>query len=410
MRTYGLMECLYSGFDGLDVAFDAALPRAALDTLEAAKDEAQAAMAPARAAVGTVDCLVAETGAPGGYRYRFSTGDDGETWFIKAKPAPQSAGYWGVRVSVNSLALALHGLDAIHKRLYDRLAAMGAEVKGEAVGRADFAADFRAPGFAIDPARFVAHSHSTKRDEVDDTLPSTAWQGRRVSSVTIGKMPGRQVIVYDKRLEAVQKRKLHWFDIWGVDRAERVPVWRVEVRAGKRCLKDIWRVTTVADLKATFADFVAHTFKAVRYLDAYNIDSNVTRAAVDPFWKEAARVMEAALRDRGITESGVVPGKVITGRRSIVRDMYLGLITGLSASFAAVNRLEGKAAEAVYQDIAAAIRAAINESPQEFHRKVRRARNRMVLMEDAHDGMQGVGHSPPMGRAVQEGIVSEPSA
>jgi hypothetical protein len=51
---------------------------------------------------------------------------------------------------------------------------------------------------------------------------------RRVSGITIGRMPGRQLCLYDKRADSLLKRKLYWPAVWGLDLAEhRNPVWRV---------------------------------------------------------------------------------------------------------------------------------------------------------------------------------------
>ena len=56
-------------------------------------------------------------------------------------------------------------------------------------------------------------------------------------------MPGRQIIVYDKRREAIAKRKLFWFKVWNIERDDPAQkVARIEVRAGKKELKDRWHL------------------------------------------------------------------------------------------------------------------------------------------------------------------------
>src|SRR6516225_8427740 len=119
------IECLYVGFDGLDVAFQGSRPEAALAMLERARDEAQREMRPVLVRIGELDVHVAETGARGGYRYRFDTGEDGEIWFVKQDARVDK---WNIRVSVKSFSLMLHGYAAVHDRLYRRLQAMGARV------------------------------------------------------------------------------------------------------------------------------------------------------------------------------------------------------------------------------------------------------------------------------------------
>lgn len=69
--------------------------------------------------------MVAETGARGGYKYRFDTGLDGEIWFVAHSLKRDG---WNIRVSAKSLALALHGYEGVKARILGRLAAL--EAKG----------------------------------------------------------------------------------------------------------------------------------------------------------------------------------------------------------------------------------------------------------------------------------------
>lgn len=378
------IEILHVGLDGLDVAFKGYLPEAALEQLERGREAAAATNAPALVKVGSLDVHVAETGARGGYRYRADTGDDGEVWFFKRNTAKD---LWRLRVSVKSLPLAVYGYAAVRKRLYERLEAMGATVLAESIGRVDFAVDMRLPGFALDPAAFVAHAHATREaHEEDEGAVVVNYTGRRVSSVTIGKMPGRQVIVYDKRREAVAKRKYHWFDIWGIEdwREDRTPVWRLEVRAGKRHLKDYWRITTWQDLDDTFADMVRGTLRAVRYTDPADRDPNVTRRRLHPLWQTAEAEMLRALAGDGLTESGVAPGKMISGRRPVIQETYRGLIAGLAASYAVAFGLNEREAASIHTRIAGDIEAYIKNDPQKFRRSLARAKQRLHFTREAY--------------------------
>jgi hypothetical protein len=378
------IECLYVGFDGLDVAFQGSLPEAALAMLEQARDEAQRQMHPALVRIGELEAHVAETGARGGYRYRFDTGEDGEVWFVKQDARVDQ---WNLRVSVKSFPLMLHGYAAVRDRLYTRLRAMGARVLAASVGRVDIAVDLRMHGFRLDPALFVAHSHCDRDAQFDPDQDqfSVHYAGRAPSSVTVGRMPGRQIIVYDKRREAIQKRKWHWFDCWGLDwKSDKEPVWRVEVRAGKKHLKDHWRITTFADLEATIADLVTSAMAKIRYLDPTSTDANVTRRAEHPLWARARTELLNHLGRLGIASNGVVPGRMITGKRSVIKRTYLELITGLAASYAAIHDLHGEAAEGIATKIAFDIRSEINGDRRRFHRKVQRASDRMALINDEY--------------------------
>jgi hypothetical protein len=378
------IECLYVGFDGLDVAFQGSLPEAALAMLERARDEAQREMRAVLVRIGELDAHVAETGARGGYRYRFDTGEDGETWFVKQDARVDR---WNIRVSVKSLPLMLHGYAAVCDRLYTRLRAMGARVLAASIGRVDIAVDLRMHGFRLDPTLFVAHSHCDKDAQFDPDQDqfSVHYAGREPTSVTVGTMPGRQIIVYNKRREAIQKHKWYWFDRWGLDwKSDKEPVWRVEVRAGKTHLKDHWRITTFADLEATIADVVTNAMAKIRYLDPTSTGANVTRRTEHPLWARARNELLAHLGRLGISPSGVVPGRMITGKRSVLKHVYRRLITGLAASYAAVHDFHGEAAEGIATKIAFDIRSEINHDPRRFHRKVALACDRMALIEDEY--------------------------
>jgi hypothetical protein len=378
------IECLYIGFDGLDVSFQGCLPEATLTMLERARDQAQREMHLVLIRVGELETHIAETGARGGYRYRFDTGEDGEIWFVKHDARVNQ---WNLRVSVKSFPLMLYGYPAVRDRLRERLHAMGAKVLAAAIGRVDIAVDFRMHGFRLDPALFVAHSQCDKdaqRDPDQDQF-IVHYAGRAPSSVTIGQMPGRQIILYNKRREAIRKRKWHWFDRWGVEwKRDREPVWRIEVRAGKAHLKDYWRITTFTDLEATIADVVTNAMARIRYLDPTSTDPNVSRRAEHPLWTRARIELLAYLAQLGITLNGVVPGRLITGTRSELKNRYLALLVGLAAPYAAIHGFEGEAAEGIVAKIAFDIRSEINRDRRRFHHKVQRASDRMALIEDEY--------------------------
>jgi hypothetical protein len=143
--------------------------------------------------------------------------------------------------------------------MYDLLSAIGAHLgAGVSVSRIDYAVDVLAPGFVLVPESFIMHSHCLRADHVDMQIHGKSG---RITSVTVGKMPARQVIVYDKRAEAIAHRKTHWWEIWNRALATRglpllepagdrsaCAVWRVEMRAGKDLLKDRWGIRDWAEL------------------------------------------------------------------------------------------------------------------------------------------------------------------
>jgi hypothetical protein len=187
---------------------------------------------------------VAESGARNGYAFVTSTGDFGATWFFKKPNIHDSR---GVRVSCNSFLLATKGLGGARAEIYAVLDALEIDVLrgGESIGRVDYALDFLAPELVLSADHFIMHSSTGWKRHSDAQEFTENGKPGRVSSVTVGKMPGRQVIVYDKRAEIIAKRKLAWREIWDAGRAahqlaplirndpQTHAVWLVEIRAGK---------------------------------------------------------------------------------------------------------------------------------------------------------------------------------
>ena len=351
------MKVLRSGFDTLDVAFRGALPAAVLEELENAKNDAQTAQAPALARIGpgAVSVHVHETGKRGGYRYTCSTGPEGEVWFFKAGDDPQD---WNIFVSVRAFQLAIHGLCEVWNRLEERLSEFGATVTDESINRVDFAVDLLALEFKLEPDRFVvppgcevkAHFGKKRSESVDDTTPLAVFHAHEVSGITIGKMPGRQVAVYDKRREAIKKKNFAWFNIWRVNRFDRSQrVWRVELRAGKKLLKDRWEIVTYADLVASIAEVFSETMSVIRYLSTDQNDTNLSRQTVHPIWEIVQdEVTEALFEHR----SGLLPGQIRERNRSQTLEIYEGLIAGLAVALAVTRGYSDKKAKArIHEDI-----------------------------------------------------------
>ena len=94
------MKLIYSNFDGLEVSFQGAFPHYILEQLEKGRIEAEKQKRDALVYLGfdkETPVKVGETGARGGYRYRFDTGHDRETWFVVRSTNPE---LWNIRVSV----------------------------------------------------------------------------------------------------------------------------------------------------------------------------------------------------------------------------------------------------------------------------------------------------------------------
>lgn len=214
-----MMELLYRGFDGLDVSFQGQISTKFAEALDSAK--AQAGKSHQREPLEWNGILLAvfETGAKGGYAFSATTGEFGATWFFKR---PSLYDPWGVRVSCSSFLLATKGLGGARAYIYAVMAALEIALlpDAESIGRVDYALDYLIPDFTLIPEQFVMHSNARRADHHEIHEIGVSGRSGRVTSVTVGKMPGRQLIVYDKRAEIIAKRKTAWWDIWDATRAK----------------------------------------------------------------------------------------------------------------------------------------------------------------------------------------------
>jgi hypothetical protein len=342
-----MLEALYRGFDGLDISFSIQIGNQLCAGLEAAKAEAQKAHRSAPFEWNGVSMTVSETGARGGFAFIASTGIFGATWFFK-KPNPQDP--WGVRVSCNSFQLAIQGLGRTRSELYQVLDQLQITVPpgAESIGRVDYAVDFLAPDFELCPGHFVMHSNANRADHFEYDPMTTNGRSGRVTSVTVGKMPGRQSIVYDKRAEVIAKHKVGWWEIWNATRSRlglpllnpevraESRVWRVELRAGKRHLKDRWNIRTWSDLDHRLGDMLAAMMVSIRHTRPCN-DLNRSRWPDSVLWLAVRQELEQDLFElRNFSD----PDLIKYVQREEQDKLLLAQITGLLISRAAILNLD----------------------------------------------------------------------
>lgn len=299
-----MYRVLYAGFDTLDVAFQGAFTKEILGKLESARRMAEDSdkEQPLQIGHGDVGVLVKPHGRKRGFRYVFINGLSGAIFAVKNSTDPQQ---WNLSVSVRALRLATLGYEQTKEWLNETLALMGFQIIDHRVSRIDFAVDILAPNFVLDAANFVCPAQAKVKPywspEVDldneGNIPSAVIRGRRFESVTIGTMPNRQTILYDKRRAAIELRQLHWFEIWGIDRDDpRAQVWRAEFRAGRDALAKRLLKRSYAAIEADFPNYLAKTTTDIRYVIDPNQQKNISRARIHPLWetaKSAIRKMNA---------------------------------------------------------------------------------------------------------------------
>lgn len=379
------MKLLYRGIDTLDFAVKGALAAETLTQFREAKPLAVQQQAPVLAKVGSgkVAVHIAEVGRRGGYAFTCHTGPLGAIYAFKDNPDPEQ---WNVFVSIRASTLAAYGYEAARDVVLRELMAIGCAINQISIARVDYAMDFFAPGFVLDPARFIAHPHSKLKPAWSESnvdalpYPMPVFRGRRVESVTVGKMPGRQVIVYDKRYAATQKREFFWFDVWRISKEEAAAgVWRVEVRAGKRELKDRWHVTTFQSLENALGDIVREILLAIRYHADAQTDSNVSRQRLDPLWLAAKAAAEDGLSS---FTSGLLPSRVIEIEREKAKATYEMQVCGNTAGLAACLNLSPESAPSNLPDAVAALLAKQLENPRStLCRGLLRARDRLHFLD-----------------------------
>ncbi|MGH1445564.1 MAG: hypothetical protein ACRBBO_05920 [Cognatishimia sp.] len=378
-----MMENVYSNFDGLDLSFHGVVPEGILDALEQAKGAAVEAREPVPTDLGGVTVMVRETGRRGGYKFVFDTGEDGEIWAMMGSNEPN--GRWMMHCSVRSAAFVQYGgLSAIKERLSERLKAFGFEAtrcpksgRFESVSRVDFAMDFHMNDFVLEPEKFSTKAGTQSHFEG----VSANWAGRICTGVTLGKMPNRQVCVYDKSREIQVTRKSYWWQVWGIDPEEceeKPKIWRIELRAGKRFLSEAWKLHTLEDIEDAIGDLMADTLRKVRYVDL--VDTNVTRCPDAPLWERAALVIQNGLWDHF---SGLVPNAIKETVREQFEMTMTQMLRGVALTYAAVKSGSRNLTEIKRQIEAAAedVLRSIDIDHDDCKRAVARAQDRYRFLE-----------------------------
>ena len=328
---------------------------------------------------GDIKVHVKENGAKGGYAFICDTGPLGETWLFKDNEDPNQ---WNIFVNVDAKSLLVAGYHETRRRLFHTLELMGCRTGAHAINRIDYAMDFLAPDFEPDLDLFVTPPGTTvkpywgEREGHDDDRASAVFANRRIQSVTIGSRNLRQIIIYDKRRDSLDKRKYYWFKVWRIDPKDRSKVvWRVELRAGKRELKDRFRISTFDDLEAAIGDVYKTMVEHIRYVAENQTDTNVTRQQLHALWRIVDGHIEFAMADK---RSGLTRDQV----KEIAREEAIHNATTMITAYAInLGIAKGLSDEEIEQDISALVTRALKVRPaddaERFQRRVRRARERM---------------------------------
>ena len=373
------MKKIYQNFDGLEVSFQCALPKYILRELEVAKLEAQEAKKVVHANIGSNQIRVAvnKTGS-GGFSYVFTTGLDGAVWFVVNS---SNADGWNVRVSCNSLMLALYGYEETKRRIWetlvDNLDAVtllrnGLKRPLERVSRFDYCFDFTSEDFEPNPKNFVLHPRSTKAYLGNGIeLPfSCIERGGKLETICIGKMPNRQVILYNKRKEIIANHKSYWWDIWKLDRTKfKGQIWRVEVRAGKKEL-DHWNLKRFHDFETKCGDVIIDILKKTKYVNPNENDQNRARWPLAEFWETCMNSAKEYLAEYICNAERT---KIISDLKANICERYRKHFTGIATSYTAAMEMDISEIPAVLdlieEDIVNDLRTNRKKVESKFQRK-----------------------------------------
>lgn len=374
-----MYQILHYGVDTLDIAFQGAFPHATLKTLEDAVNEARATNKDQPLAIGptSVPILIKPNGMSGGYRYVFNTGPTGAIFAVKANADLRE---WNLFVSVRALRLLTLGYADTKAWLHQTLADMGFVITDVSVNRIDFAIDFLAPTFKLEIENFVTPGQAKARPywskeqllTNDGYQPKAVIRGREFESITIGTMPNRQLIVYDKRRAAIDQRQPYWFEAWGIDKDDPgARIWRIEIRAGRDALAKRMMKRTYQALEHDLRAYLIKAAADIRYVTDKDIQKNVSRTTIHPLWQ----ALNAALAELPMSPKPPVPeARVLEIIRLQRSDMALKQGMG--------NFLNNFALNGAYpDDVAVNLVHYVKQAASQYEREIGKANIRKKMVE-----------------------------
>jgi len=306
-----MIKLVYQGIDSLDVSIMGAASAQVLEKMEKYRGHAEK---DANNLFGFLTGFGQERrpfavkghGKKGGYRYTLV---DQVTGTIVSIKNDQSIENWNIFISCRAHSLLSLGYVGMKAEIEVIMAALGVKVLDVSVNRIDQALDFLAPEFDLQMENFVVprsakvspyfssgHDLNDQGDRsTKDGLPvGSVMRGGRFETVTIGKMPGRQVTVYDKSGAAKAQQKMFWFPAWGLDPNDpTLKVWRIEFRAGREALKRSipkLMTRTFESVENCLPKFLKTAADEIRYVKGRN-ETNVTRSELHPLWHEVQALL-----------------------------------------------------------------------------------------------------------------------
>lgn len=385
------MEIIHSGFDKLEISFTGCLNMDLRQKLREGKETAIACGYPVPVDLGGVIVWVKDKGAEGGYPFVFDT-PQGDMWAVKDNGDYNE---WNLRCVVSAMSCATDGFKEIQFRLESMLNNWcGIWVSRGQVGvsRIDFAVDFIEPRFSIKPELMVCHSRisqgaHTSLKEDDSFEEFYSFKNREINSYRIGKMPNKQIAIYDKTREVRSVGKDEWFRIWDIEKDDRDTVWRIEVRAGKDALKKAG-IRSFEEIEKHLGSLYFDIMDSIRMLDMPLEESeNVSRADVSEIWQKVQKAVYSCL-DTIPAPCDYNQVKEVTRER--MKRIYEKMIVGCAAGYIVAKDMpKMNGILGIHKQISSDIRKAIVSDPAEFTGKINKAIARLKFIEPVYNQGKG---------------------
>mgnify|MGYP001571982334 CR=1 FL=1 len=205
----------------------------------------------------------------------------------------------------------------------------------------------------------------------------------------IGKMPGQQVAVYDKRADVMAKSKSVWWEIWNANRAAQglAPIapnttqrslWRVEFRAAKDYLKKRKGITTLEHFLRVGGSLFSEMAEGIRYVSPAD-DTNRARWPSHPLWIAVRSNLAAGLREM----TDALPASRVKEIASAeLVDILDKQILGCEATLIAALDLADVEPCDLARFASDRLRAQIESDPGRFRQKITKAAERYFFLDD----------------------------
>lgn len=250
----------------------------------------------------------------------------------------------------------------------------------ETISRVDYCFDFVSNDFILHPDNLIVRSHTKKKSYKDEDTPKKRLpdvnQGNRYITITAGSLPNKQIQIYDKTKEITEKRKKHWFKIWGINESGfKSRVWRVELRMGKEYLFEKNKIKKFSELENYLPAILKRMLKQNRYV-TYRLD-NVTRSPLEQFWLDCIEASNNSIKsyNPASSEQEVYEHIILEKEHN-----YESLILGNIVSYCSLHNVTFEEVPNIMGFLIDDIREKLLSSPKLYAKRFQKAQEKHALL------------------------------